>query len=408
MTRSPRRFLAWFAAFVLSLALLGAWSWWARPTLDGLDRLLAAGQFQAAERQLLGYLRAYPGDESARMLLARASVDRPDPKPELAIEQLEGLEPASSRRSAQVRSIRGEAYFLQRRYDRAESIWLDALKLDPSIAEVGWGLLNLYALEHRHDESRRLALQLHAHEPDPHDRLQLLLQMIRFDAHAIEIGSLVHQLEPVVAANPADLASSLALGTAYVQVGRAAEGLGLLGKLARQHPDRPEPSIHLAEAFAQTGQADELDKLIAKLPPPTRDSPRIITARAWLAMQRQDWSRAADLYLEAFAKRPGDPAIAYRLKTALHHAGRDDQLAGLGPRLQAAVGLNDKIRPFYDRIDAGTGPDPVVPSGADKASGKGAPADDYRQLAAILRQVGRVEEADLWDRQAAAGGPLAP
>ncbi len=408
MMNPTLRFLARIAALALVLVLLGGLFLRSRPNLDGLDRLLAAGQFQAAEQQLTDYLDAYPGEESARILLARASVDRPDAKPEFALAQLEGLEPAEQRRAAQVRAIRGQAYFHQRRFDRAEAAWLDALGLDPAIAEVGWGLLNVYSMQGRFDDSRKLALRLYPHEPDAHDRLQLLLQMIRHDAHAMALGPLVHQLEPVVQAHPDEIATSLALGTVLVQVGRGAEGLDLLRKMVQEHPDRPEPWVHLAEVLVDSGQPDELAKLIAQAPASARDLPRVLSARAWLAMQRQQWPEAADLGLAAFARRSDDPTIAYRLKIALDRAGRKDDLARLGPRLQAAAEVKDKLCVLYDRLDAGPEVVQGGPPEALKHLGQGPPSESYRQLAAILREVGRTEEADLWDRQAGAEAHRGP
>ncbi len=388
------RVLRFVACSVGAAALVGWLGWLAfrpRPNLEGLDRLMAGGQYQAAEAQLTAYLAASPGDDSARLLLARVSLNLAEPKPDAALELTDTVQPGSGRQAATIQEIRGEAFFLQQRYVPAEAAWLEALKREPSIAEVGWGLLNLYALQGRHVEANRLALQLYDVEPDPHDRLQLLLQMIRFDAHANEIGALIHQLQPVVQAHPDDLPSMLALGTALVREGRAPEGLDMLRKASRAHPDVDEAWLHLVEALAESGEADELDRTMPQVPPSASEATRYLAARGWLALQHQDAAGAARSYLEAFEKRPADPAIAYRLKIALHHAGRDAELAALTPRLQAAIEAGDKITPLYDRIDAARDLDPATT------------APLYREVAAVLRSVGRVAEADLWDRLASPG-----
>src|SRR5437867_38923 len=100
--RSWRLGLAIGAAIVL-MAGLGWWLLRPRPTLSGVVERLAAGHYDAAEAQLLAYLRAYPQDQAARLMLARASVDRPDPRPELALEQLRGIRPPDRRWAAQVK-----------------------------------------------------------------------------------------------------------------------------------------------------------------------------------------------------------------------------------------------------------------------------------------------------------------
>jgi tetratricopeptide (TPR) repeat protein len=374
------------AATILILIGLG---WWVarhrpRPSLDGVDRLLSSRRYAEAEQRLLDYLRVHPNEAAARILLARICVDRPDSKPELALEQIQGVEPPDRRSAAQVKSIEGEARFLQQRYDAAEAAWLEALRLDPQIAEVGWGLLNLYALQGRDDEARRLALRLYEVEPDPHDRVQLLLQLIRHEAHAIAPDSVAHQLAPVVEGNPGDLRSTLALGLALVHDSRFDPGLDLLRRAVDAHREIPETWASYLSALADAGQTDALKRALGELPAALADDPRFESARGWIAAQRGDWVAAARAYRRAWEARPGDAALAYRLQTALRNAGRKEELAGLEPRLQAIVASREKLRPLYDQIDAlpdlGRVPHPEL----------------YLELATALEHLGRHDEARAW------------
>src|SRR5258708_30564363 len=88
MRGRPWRLGASIVAAIVLMTVLCAWLFRPQPTLSGVVERLASGHYDALEGQLLAYLRASPRDQVARLMLARASVDRPDPKPELALEQL--------------------------------------------------------------------------------------------------------------------------------------------------------------------------------------------------------------------------------------------------------------------------------------------------------------------------------
>ena len=168
-------------AVALLVAMLGWWWLWPRATLTGVASRMASGQFRAAEAQLRAYLGSYPEDEKARLFLAKVLVDRPEPDPDGALGLIAGIKPDDPQRAASILAIEGDACFWQRRYDRAEAAWLEALRLQPTIPEVGFKLLNIYAAQLRTDDSRELALRLFEVEPDERDRVQLLLQLLRPD-----------------------------------------------------------------------------------------------------------------------------------------------------------------------------------------------------------------------------------
>src|SRR5262249_58704670 len=115
---------------------------------------------------------------------------------------------------------RGRALDRLLRFSEAEAAWLEALKADPAAPEAGWHLLNLYYLQGREEEARRLALRLYEVEPDPHDRVLLLLELVRPDARPPAPGSIVKLLEPAVRQHPDDLQSAVALGLARVRAGQ--------------------------------------------------------------------------------------------------------------------------------------------------------------------------------------------
>lgn len=383
--RAPQMIVA-ISAVIL---LVGSSSWWIlrpHPDLSGVDAMIVAGRYDAAEARLRDYLRVYPGDEFARLMFARMAVDRPEPDPALALEQIEGLHPLDVRRAAQIKAIEGDAHFWARRYDAAEPAWLEAIRLDPTIPEVGWKLLNIYAIQGRDDDSGRLALRLFATEPDLHDRVQLLLQLLRHVAHSIEAGSIVHQLEPVVRDNPGDMHSALALGAAMISSGRTEEGLDLLRGAVQSHGDNPDAWAAYLDGLVGTGGEEEVIRALDRMPGDVAKLPRFDSARGWLHERRRELDEAARAYRRALEARPSDAPLAYRLRGVLRQGGQLPDSDALAPRLDAIARFPDRIRDYYDRLDA-------LPDGGLKSS-----PQVYGEVAAMLRQVGRVPEAEAWER----------
>ena len=115
---------------LLSVAFLASLAWWLfrpRPSLDGIELLVTEGRHDEVEARLLAYLAQVPDDQAARLMLGRYSVDRPDHKPDLALQQVAAIKPTSRRWRAQINAIQGEAYFQKRKYHEAETAWLEAM-----------------------------------------------------------------------------------------------------------------------------------------------------------------------------------------------------------------------------------------------------------------------------------------
>ena len=113
------------------------------------------------------------------MLMAQVALARDDQKPRRALDHLGRIRGGNGATRAIVRLNEGKAYSAMARYDLAEAAWKEALRLDPRVPEAGWALLGLYYVQGRHADARRLGLALHAVEPDPRDRVQLLLELFR-------------------------------------------------------------------------------------------------------------------------------------------------------------------------------------------------------------------------------------
>jgi tetratricopeptide (TPR) repeat protein len=136
--------------------------------------------------------------------MAQSALVRPDSKPDLALEHLRPVRVSRRAARAAVRLYEGKARAALGRNDLAEALWLEALRIDPMVPEAGWNLLGLYQVQGRREDAHRLAIELFGREPNPRDRAQLLLELLRQDAQPISPDSLIQTLGPIVAEHPED------------------------------------------------------------------------------------------------------------------------------------------------------------------------------------------------------------
>ena len=174
-------------------------------TLAEASSLARVGRLDEAEAKLGDLLRRHPDHPGANVLAAQVALGRdtheesPDlDRAKIALDYLDRVRTDDRSIAATVRLLRGNAEHRLGRLDEAESSWIEAIRLDPTVPEAGWALLNLYYLERRRDDARRLALRLHETEPDRRDRVQLLLELLRQDVRPRRTESLVVHFDPIV------------------------------------------------------------------------------------------------------------------------------------------------------------------------------------------------------------------
>ena len=247
--------------------------------------------------------------------------------------------------------VRGNALDRLSRLDEAEAAWLESLRLDPTTPEAGWNLLNLYYLQWRDDDARRLALQLFEVEPDPHDRVMLLLELLRHDARPPAPGSLVKLFEPVIRAQPRDLHSAMALALALTRAGQVEKGIDEVRRVVQNHPDRVEAWDCLMTCLDESGQVDVMEEELDRLPADVAGSPRLLKHRARIA-QGSRWKEAVDLYRRAQAAEPYNRVVEYRLSRALRHIGQEAEADRIEQRLVRRDVAIQELRPLYDQATA--------------------------------------------------------
>jgi tetratricopeptide (TPR) repeat protein len=352
--------------------------------------LLAAGRFDYAEARARAYLRAHPGDPSAHYLMAQLALARPGPgdaEAVRALEHLDKIKAISPHQAALVELYQGKAQYYLARLDAAETSWKKALDLDPTVPEAGWGLLDLYFLQGRTKEAVRLALRLHEVEPDPRDRVRLLLELVRQDYQTPAPRYLVQWFEPRARKSPDDLHAALGLGRGLILNSRIEEGLALLRKTVDAHPDDPEAwDAYLSGLDDGGAEVDAWAEALGRLPKALADDPRFARHRGRAAQERLDWPAAVALYRQACEHDPGNPKLLYRLGRALRFAGQTAEAERVERAYQDSQVAKAEVGSLYEEADAnkslGAVPDPVL----------------YRRLGDLRKRMGRRGEAIAWYR----------
>jgi tetratricopeptide (TPR) repeat protein len=233
------------------------------------------------------------------------------------------------------------------RFDEAEQAWLAALEVDPSKSEAGLGLLNLYYLEGRQEEGRRLALRLLRFERDPLERKRVLLELVRQDARPPAPGSVVLGFEPVIRQHPGEFHGAIALGLAETRSGQVDNGIDRLRQVVRDHRDRIEAWDSLLIALDESGQVNDLEEVLKDVPSVLQMSPRLAKYRARVAEGRQ-WNKAVEFYRQALAVEPYNGIVEYRLSRALRLLGEKVEAEKIELRLRGRDAAVQEIRPLYD------------------------------------------------------------
>lgn len=369
------------------------------PALESAISLAEEDRFDEAQATVRATLRVDPDHPEANLLLAQILLRRPPPDGDgggeaalglarEALEHLDRIRHPPSRMSASVAISRGKALFRLGRLDQAEAAWNEALRLDPRSPDAGWGLLEIDYLEGRAEDARRLALSLLEVEPDPHDRAQLLLELVRQDAQPPAPGSLVQWFEPEVRRNPEGLAPALGLGLALVRNGELERGLEVLRRAVEGHSESSVAWVAWLTGLDDSGQIDELGKALLLLPPALAGQTRFARYRGRVAQERQDWKTAAQEYRRSLRDDPHNPRLTYRLARALRQLGATAEAEPLERRYQAYQAAFSEIRPLY------------VEANAIKTLGVEPHPDIYRRLANLRERMGLPDEARAWYRMA--------
>jgi tetratricopeptide (TPR) repeat protein len=374
------------------------------PSLELAIDLAEAGRFEDAGTLVRQYLERDPDSPRAHMLAAQFALNQPVSPGERGVEPDASAVHVALAHLSRVRTTdqflsslaalnRGKAQYRLLRYDEAEASWNEALRLNPKVPEAGWHLLELFYIQGRNDDARKLAVRLHEVEPDTRDRVQLLLELVRQDAQVPAPESVVQALEPAVRTNPGDRSSSLALGRALVRSGRVDEGLNVLRGLVKAQPDQPEVWDAWLSGFDEAGHVEALAVAVRHLPTPLAGSSRFAKHEALVAQERGDWQAAVAAYRRAIGTTHFDPRTDYRLGNALLKVGKDTEAEPYLERHRAATEALGATRATYQEANA------------IRDLGLTSHPDLYQRIADLRERMGRSEEALAWHRLALEARP---
>lgn len=355
-------------------------------TPEEIRALVGQRKFDEAQSRLGAYLQVHRRDAQARLLMAQIATARPDPQPAVALEHLARMAPGSPRQDALVQFFKGKAHYFQKRYDLAEACWRNALRIDPLVPEAGWALLDLMDLEGRTEEAHAIGMQQHEVEPNPIDRVRVLLEVSRIDIDKVAAGSIVQNFEPLYREHPDNLSLGIAVGLARVQDSHAEAGLLILEDVLKRHPESAEAWDAWLTGLDDAGQEDRLAVELARLPRTMVNDPRFARHQGRVAQNEHKLSVAAEAYRRAHAVAPFDGVVLYKLHLALNLAGKQTEARQVQRELAAFQSAFKELRGVHREAmtqkSLGTVPNTRI----------------YQRLAELREKMGRKDEALAWHR----------
>ncbi len=319
---------AWFIAVVSLLGIAGLTAAIrARVPVDSeamaeeVRQALKERQWSRAE-SLLGRLarQRTPGiDEAvlwAELELGRGRSDR-------AVELLVGI-PGSDDRAAQARLIAGQIEKSRDRARRMESLFLDAIRMDPGLIEARRELIFLYAMQARRGELQAQYRALAEQSPLGFDDVFLWSNSLEDTWVNDRIRP---HLERYVAADPDDRASRLALTGVLLH----SNELEAAETLLRDLPDS-DPDVRTLHARIALGRL-RLDEVRSLLDGGPVDHTGLALLRGHFAIQSKNPEEAARQYEIALRLDPNSREAAEGRAAALARLG--DEGAGAAQKRAA-------------------------------------------------------------------------
>ena len=395
-------------AVVACVAAICAWGYarrWHRFPRSPKSAGWPAPVNSAVRRHFLArYLEVYPDNMRARLLMAELTTEPTNAQPVLALEQLARIRPQTHKEAALIKFFEGKARFQEQRYDLAEACWTEALRLDAIVPEAGWALVDLLDKEGRTAEAHSLGMRMHEVEPDPADRVKILLEMMRLDVEFPDPLSQLELFEPIARDHPEHQPISLVVGLARVRCNRSDEGLKVLrGQLDRQ-PGSAEAWDAWLTGLYDASEGDLLERELARLPKDLADDGRFAKHKGMVAQFRRDWPKAVAEYRRAFMREPFNWAICYRLRFALRQVGDTAEFKRVNELYESYKAAYKEVRgSYFDRFEPGTKPTSPDASAdhqhgayyetlAIKTLGLRPYPALYQRLAGLREQMGRFDE----------------
>jgi Flp pilus assembly protein TadD len=399
-----RAFALRAAGWALALGLLGlnAWVAWRdiRPVADiaTITRWVNQGGYVEAEAALGERLRRSPHDGAALSLLARVQAARGD---SLACARTLHRVPFWWPGKGTLLFMEAQAFKSVDRMGDAESAWNGLVEFDPLhptpdalTAKAVLELLELYALEERWDEARRLIWSAYDHA-EPTDRPQLLLMRMRTELERIAPAVSVVKLRRFHAAAPEDREALRALALAEHANGRAPEALRLIRAYLESWPDDPRGWRDYLKVLHEQGDADGMEQALVQAPAPAADDPGVVRYRAIVAERRGDWGGAAGTYRALVEKQPSNSELLFRLAAVEERLGEREPARKHRDQSKAIRDARADLSQAFESYKEAARAEPPEPKALAPTVGR---------LRSICETLGWKRDADAWAALAPSGG----
>jgi tetratricopeptide (TPR) repeat protein len=325
--RSNRWILA-AMAIVISVVVIAGWREYSSTgsdmSLDQLRLANAANNWPLVRSGGQRYLRRHPADAEAIVLVAQAEAAEQGYDRALA---LLAKVPANSPYSPEARLKQGQVLrqlyrgaAAERAFRQAADQGLASSAPQRVIDAARLGLIQLFAIELRNDEARRLIWALYRASPEPVAVLELLG---RLDIEGAEPHEASQELQKFIANDPGDFAACLGLAHHYMVLGRAGEARLLAERCLETQSDSLASWEALLGCLEDLGENRALAEAIERVPRTADESAWYWKYRGIAAEDMEQWEAAESAFRQAVQRDPFDSRLQYRLGRLLRHVGKD-------------------------------------------------------------------------------------
>lgn len=259
----------------------------------------------------------------ARALLYRGQLAAQEGDPETAIGFFDRVGDDNRREAGTARYLAATAWYTKQNARLAEQQFLASITLHPTFLKPRESLAKLYYIQMRPAELQR---QLNAiRDVRDWNLEELFASQLAWFTSSLPLEN-IPILEGFIAADPADVLSSIALARHYLIHDRTKEAIEILHKAQLNEPNNLTVHGLLSECHLKLSDVEtawrqfEHDK-------PAADNPAVWwRALGRLATQAERWPEAVSALTHAVADNPNDYEAAYLLGIAAKRCGQD-QLA---------------------------------------------------------------------------------
>lgn len=283
------------------------------PTTDLVRQAVAAGRWERAEALLnrLAGERVPP----AQIEVLRAELDVARGLPDQAVARLRAIA-ATETLAAHARTMAGQIEKKRARARPAEALFLEALRLDPSLTLPRQELIFIYGMQVRRTELNAQYRELARTSPLGYDDVFLWTTSLEGD---IWINDTIRPtLEGFLAADPEDRASRLALAQVLIRSNDLDRAESTLAPLPSSDLDVQVIRARLALARRDP---DEARRIIGD---GADENAQLAVLRGRIAMQASDLEKAAAHFRRALVLDPANREAIHGMALVLSRTGQTE------------------------------------------------------------------------------------